>query len=237
MLLRSRKELRRMQQHPVRDALQDPADLPQYAADGLPRPRKALRSKYETPQAPGHASRKLLQQAASSWAESQAAGDKGARHTAPPAKLTEEQTQVESDHIDICMQRSVAVCASEPKRWLLAVLWMCWPCKCSGGRQAQSVSCQASMGMLMMPNRMQVHELLKTVAPFGSTVFKLPVRGPAAPATAAMGPLVGIAYALRQELNLSHAAVGLDIQMEVRRGGTGWPAAVTIPCAQLPIWA
>ena len=46
-------------------------------------------------------------------------------------------------------------------------------------------------------------------------MFKLPARGPAPAATSAMGPLVGIAYALRQELNLSHAAVGLDIQMEV----------------------
>ena len=61
----------------------------------------------------------------------------------------------------------------------------------------------------------QVHKLLQTVAPFESTVFKLPARGPAPAATSAMGPLVGIAYALRQELNLSHAAVGLDIQMEV----------------------
>ena len=80
-----------MQQRPVPDALQEAADLPQYAVEGMARPRRALRSKYEAPQSP--ASVKLMQQAASSWAQAPV-GHKGPKHTDPPAKLTEEQNKV-----------------------------------------------------------------------------------------------------------------------------------------------
>ena len=103
-LLRSRKELRRMQQHPVPDALLDPADVPQYAADGLPRPRRKLRSKYEAP-----GSRQAWQPAASSsWSEAQPVADRGPRHTEPPARLTEEQLQVRPCAAAVLLLRSPA---------------------------------------------------------------------------------------------------------------------------------
>ena len=64
--------------------------------------------------------------------------------------------------------------------------------------------------------RSQVQRLLQSVAPFENTVFKLPERSLQPACSPALLPLAHAAHALRQELSLSHAAVGLNIEIEVR---------------------
>ena len=114
-----------------------------------------------------------------------------------------------------CSAHAVATCVHQ--------LWSCCTCRPlhqARGPPAAAHPCvpQAATGCAAA----QVKLLLDSVPGFDCTVFKLPMRAAAGAHCTALAPLIQAAYALRQELSLSHAAVGLNIEIEVR------------PCATSP---